>query len=252
MRSACPRGIIGEMRHGTVGSCVLVLLIAASCSSGSSGNNTLTVQSVVSATRSEPAMRFSTSVVYLPDPHVVSSSSGELDSKGNAAFRFTFPGVKGGEDNIWSGSKMFTRDRTDALGLSHDWCVQQHLKTSPGPGVAPVDTLAKLHLDGKSLERVGTDRVRGVEAVHYRIVGARPPVDLWVDSKDLLRRLVWAHGDPVQTDTFEYYDYGAPISITLPANAPPCAPFPPPGTCVLGNSFKQLPTCPPTTSTTRP
>jgi hypothetical protein len=120
------------------------------------------------------------------------------------------------------------------------------------PDVTPVDALAGLSHKGESLRRVGTATVRGTPTVHYSVVGAKPPVDLWVDAHDRLRRLVWTHADDKQTDTTELYDFGAPVTITPPPHAQPCSPIPPglagPGNhCILGRSIATLPKCKPAT-----
>jgi hypothetical protein len=90
--------------------------------------------------------------------------------------------------------------------------------------------------------------------VHYSLVGAKPPADIWVDDHDRLRRLVWTHDagkqphEVEQNDTVELYDFGVPVTITVPAHARPCPLVPrgfiKPGTCILGQSFATLPKCP--------
>ncbi len=174
------------------------------------------------------------------------SYTGAEDAQGDASFVMSQHG--GEEDFIWSGSRFFSRVRTTTVGLPHDWCLERHTTRHAGSGVSPVDTLSSLRASGKGLQRVGSERVRGVATTHYRIVGTRPPIDIWVDDHDLLRRLRWTHGRAHQTDTMEVYGYGEPVSITVPSHARPCVLIPP-GMCVLGRSFKQ-PVCDKVTSTT--
>ncbi len=243
---------MNDAQWTAIRSCALAAIVAASlssCGSPADGNKTVTVESVLSATRGETTSRFSTTIVYLPETRVVSSYAGAEGADGNTSFVLTQPGTRGEMDEVWSGSRLFSRTRTDLPGMSYGWCREQQVTKAQGSGVSPVNTLAALHLSGKILRHIGKDRVRGVETDHYEIVGASPPIDVWVDSHDLLRRLRWTHGPAHQTDTVEIYDYGAPVSIAVPAHAPNC-PLIPPGICALGQPLSELPTCPKPTTTT--
>ena len=94
---------------------------------------------------------------------------------------------------------------------------------------------------------VGSETIRGEAATHYKTTvdyrklaqtlpstarkalvqaGARKaPLDLWVDGDGYLRRIAYSYaalsqGTPIKTSTtFEFYDFGAPVSVKLPAAA---------------------------------
>src|SRR3954454_15428412 len=118
---------------------VLVSATIAGCGGRATGNKTLTVESVLSSTRRQPTLRFSTTVVSPPDTSVVMSYKGAVDAAGHASFVLSQPGAKGEEDEIWAGGRIFSRVDAGGPGLSHDWCRVQHVSKTPGAGVSPVD-----------------------------------------------------------------------------------------------------------------
>ena len=221
------------------------LALFSACSGSAKSTGTLTVRSVLSATQRVSTYRFSTrsrlSGTLLP-PY-----TGEEDS-GSASIVMRSPGHPGEFDLVFSDHIAYERTIAPDPLQSQRWCIAKTTKASGYPHVGPVDTLAGLQAHGTSLQRVGDETVRNTPTVHYSLVGVKPPVDIWVDSQDRLRRLVWTHNNGKQTDTEELYDFGAPVTITVPAHARPCPLVPPgfikPGTCILGQSFAKLPKCP--------
>jgi hypothetical protein len=219
-------------------------LLLAACGQSGKETGTLTVKSIASASEGT-TLRFSTETRL----HGIDGMpyTGEVDADRNASIVMRQPGQPGEFDLVRSGRRLYNRVVSPDASLSYDWCEMQDVKTTKGyAGVAPFDTLANLDAEGRSLRRVGTERIRGVDTVHYAIDGADPPVDLWVDDEDRLRRLIWTHENNQETDTVELYDFGAPITVTVPEGAPPCPAMPPglEGHCVLGQSYDELPKCP--------
>jgi len=222
------------------------VLVFGACGGSAKSTGTLTVRSVLSATNAASTYRFSTrsrlgGTALIP-------YTGEVDAHGRASIVMRQPGHPGEADMIWFDRRVYSRAQAPDPSESYGWCRQPRTKWEPGPQVSPVDTLSNLHADGKALRRVGDERVRDTPTVHYSVEGAKPPIDIWVDDHDRLRRLVWTHNRGKQTDTMELYDLGAPITITVPVHAPPCPLIPPgfikPGTCILGQSIATLPKCP--------
>jgi hypothetical protein len=223
------------------------LLLAACGGSDDKATGTLTVKEIASATRDATTFRFSTETRF-EDGVAGTPYTGEVDGNGNASMVIAQPETPGEFDWIWSDRHVYNRLVSPPEGLEpYDWCEKEDVKFTEGyAGVQPFDTLAGLDAENRSLRRVETDRVRGAATVHYTIEGSDPPVDLWVDDDDRLRRLVWTHNEGKQTDTVELYDFGAPIQITVPRDAPPCPKIPPgwEGHCLLGRSHDELPKCP--------
>jgi hypothetical protein len=162
--------------------------------------------------------------------------------------------VKG--DFVVAGHKAYLRVRgfvpAAPLGsFPRGWCVElpSHER---GIAVPTFGVVAALRDAGKVLRRVGTERIRGVDTVHYQLVGVRPPLDVWVDDHDRLRRERLIHGVDHQTETIDLYDFGVSVSIAVPNHAPPCEPPLPKSTCTLGSSLKQRPICAKATTTGHP
>lgn len=113
----------------------------------------------------------------------------------------------------------------------------------------PTQMLQYLKAASGKIDKVGTEDVRGVSTTHYRatvdldkVVDQAPadlrktyrasirslkqglgtdkiPVDVWVDSKNLVRRL--AEHLPIMGGgkvdfTVDFYDFGTPVSVTAP------------------------------------
>ena len=227
-------------------------LLLGACGGSAKSTGTLTVRSVLSATDAASTYRFSTRSVLLGVS--LPPYTGEADGD-SASIVMRYPGHPGEFDVVFSDHIAYDRTIAPDPSQSQGWCIAKTTKASGYPHLRPVDTLAGLHAEGKSLRRVGAATVRGTPTVQYSIVGATPPVNIWVDDHDRLRRLVWTHDNGKQTDTVDLYDFGAPVTITVPAHAAPCPLVPPgfikPGDCVLGQSFATLPKCPGSGSVTR-
>jgi hypothetical protein len=113
----------------------------------------------------------------------------------------------------------------------------------------PTQMLAYLRATSGKIEKVGTETVRGVETTHYRAqvdldkvaaqapaslrktyrasiqslkqsLGSRTvPVDVWVDGDNLVRRLaehLAVKGSGKVDFSVDFYDFGAPVSISPP------------------------------------
>jgi hypothetical protein len=108
--------------------------------------------------------------------------------------------------------------------LPHDWCKEQGGVAENGFGFSPTSVISSLAEQGGTLQRLGNDRLRGVETTHYRLVKAGVmPTEVWVDSNDRLRRIQQTHDGEI--DVLDYFDYGAAVPpITAPPHARHCEP----------------------------
>jgi len=113
----------------------------------------------------------------------------------------------------------------------------------------PTQMLAYLRATSGKIEKVGSEKIRGVETTHYRakvdldkVAAQAPPslrrtfrasihslkqglgtdtipVDVWVDGDNLVRRLAEhlpvAQGGKIDFSV-DFYDFGAPVSVTPP------------------------------------
>ncbi len=114
-------------------------------------------------------------------------------------------------DFIAIGNTAFLRAK------SGGWCAVGGGGVTNSFGFDPSAVLQTLVKTNGTLVQVGRDIVRGVSTTHYRFTTSdSTPMDLWVDDSDLLRRLVQTHDN--ETDTADFYDYGASIT---PITAPP-------------------------------
>jgi hypothetical protein len=154
---------------------------------------------------------------------------------------FGMPGTGGREETIVDASRVLYRVVSSDPLTAQPWCKLSGTKTSPGPGVSPIETLTELATTERKIEKLGVETVRGVQTTHYRVSGAgAPTVEIWVDANDMLRRLAWTHVNGHQRDTTDLYDFNKSASIVVPQHAPPCPP--PRGSgATLGNSNTQLP-----------
>jgi predicted small lipoprotein YifL len=116
----------------------------------------------------------------------------------------------------------------------------------------PAQMLAYLRAAGGKIEKVGEEKVRGVDTTHYKaevdldkVAGQAPPslrqafrtsiqslerglgthtipVDVWVDENDLVRRLEEhlpvAGGGKIDF-AVDFFDFGTPVSVTPPPAA---------------------------------
>jgi hypothetical protein len=95
----------------------------------------------------------------------------------------------------------------------------------PGPGgTSPDRVLAALEAASTKVEPLGVEKVRGVEATHYKAhlskakfgedwdnLPKRTVVDAWIDESGLARRI------RVPDGTFDFYDYGVQADIEAPS-----------------------------------
>lgn len=105
------------------------------------------------------------------------------------------------------------------------WCKAEP-STSANPrkafGVDPTAVLQSLRPPA-TLQRIGTDTVRGAATTHYRIVHGSAWNEVWVDADDHLRRATSHQGKPVAMITVEFFDYGAPLTpVTAPRTSQSC------------------------------
>jgi LppX_LprAFG lipoprotein len=134
---------------------------------------------------------------------------------------------------------------------------KDHTGVSTGVSVASGSEILKLLGDTGNVTAVGPEEVRGVQTTHYRgtldvaaAIGQLPadeqqqasdrlsqlgidpksisfPVDVWIGEDDLVRRVQLGFdgsqlpgGDTAgvnATVTLEFYDFGAPVDITVPS-----------------------------------
>jgi hypothetical protein len=94
----------------------------------------------------------------------------------------------------------------------------------PGPrGTKPGAVLAALEAASTKVEQVGEDKVRDVEATHYKAhldkaklgkgsdyLPENTVVDAWIDGSGLARRIRLPNG------VFDFYDYGVQVDIEAP------------------------------------
>jgi hypothetical protein len=118
------------------------------------------------------------------------------------------------------GSLFYVRQPTG------QWCLQSN--TSKPNGAAPsgisalFGSLVPAPPKGSHPRYVGSEQVRGVTTSHFHLGGATP-MDLWVDSQDLIRRV--SEGSATVPFTQEYFDYGVNVTFAEPtANTPECQP----------------------------
>jgi hypothetical protein len=147
--------------------------------------------------------------------------TGEADFSGKTGFEFQvdsrtapmpFSGV------IVIGTQGYIEGLSDVAG----WCPL-------GPVTSdltfdPTEVLRSIGAGG-TLERVGNEMVRGVSTTRYRYLRAdHAAMDLWVDADDRLRQVAENQDD--ETDTIDFYDFGANITpITAPKTSPKCRPL---------------------------
>jgi hypothetical protein len=117
--------------------------------------------------------------------------------------------------------------RTFVRGPTGDWCWTTTLTPSNQPDgsagspFAVLDSLGRIHA---RVERIGHDRIRGVDADHYR-VHAKPTFDIWVDDQDrLIRETVSLTFRALHiSSTTDLSDFGTRVDTsTPPADAPHC------------------------------
>jgi hypothetical protein len=203
--------------------CALVVTVAVIVSgcSGGGGSKALTVSDVVRATSTVRTARIS---YARTDTTGSQSGTGEADlthSRYRLHEKITDSELKlsGATFNAILVKRRLFMSR--APGAS--WCEFPDISVSRSPfGFDPTAVLHSLR-PPETLQRIGPDIIRGVATTHYRILHGRGWNDLWVDASDFLRRITSHQSNPVSSKTFDFFDYGAPITpITAPATSTPC------------------------------
>ena len=222
-----------------------VALLGCGCGSASEGHSSAgststtskghvaSLASIIEATQRERTVRFSGTSVLPPDStgrRLTIDLWGATDLRTNRTeFESSSPGQPGHEDTIFDeGSRVYSRylltDPGPHTGTGAPWCWLP-AKHSPGPGITGQNTLASLSGSNRRIQYIDQEVVRGVVTTQYRVTGGgKPPLDIWTDAQDRLRRLRWTHGGDQQTDTTDFFNFDAPVTITIPTNAPPCRP----------------------------
>jgi hypothetical protein len=226
--------------RGLVGSAFLAPVIAAVlCASACSGashvsqdvtsttqrsNRAITLTRVLEQTNRLRSFAYAGTVVLAPTDggQLTVNVAGTTDVSNHRSWSsFSQSGSSYTETMIVDGQRVFDRLASPPPG-GHDWC-SENLRTSPGPRVTPISTLANIAKSNRNIANLGPQNVRGTETTHYRVSGdGLPAVEIWVDALDQLRRLRWTHGGDNQTDTTDLFDFNKPVAITLPSKAPPC------------------------------
>ena len=221
---------------------VVAGLAVTACSGGGASGDSHLLSVIADATVRDHTFQFADTMAFPYSGANTFDEQGVVDDRaGAASFTMSQPGLPGEESDILVKDTLYDRVESSEPGFSHGWCAMRGaLRHSGGPKLDPFDALDGLRSSGRSLHRIGTENVRGVATTHYHVSG-NPPLDIWVDATDRVRRLRWTHGNAHQTDTEDLYDFGVSASITAPASAPPCS-FPH-TSCTLGQSFSQLPSC---------
>ena len=70
-----------------------------------------------------------------------------------------------------------------------------------------------------SLQDIVVPSLRGTATTHYRVQhkGDAASGDVWLDEQGRLRQLVGsASGQIPVTITYEFYDFGTPVTVTIP------------------------------------
>ena len=216
--------------------CVLVVLtVVASGCGGSKNGEAVTIEAVTSATQRATSARFTASTKEGSDASMAYTGSADFAQHrfqvhGQGRVCFFLPKCLPVDlDGVFTSGRDYARGTPF---LPKSWCEEPNDPgTSSDPrsifGLDPTGALASLR-PPESLQRIGTEDVRGVTTTHYRVVGGPPPSgdtpspdEIWVDSKDQLRRIT-AHSDLGGGATFsnmaEFYDFGTNLT---PISAPP-------------------------------
>jgi hypothetical protein len=117
-----------------------------------------------------------------------------------------------------------------ALGVAQDKWVRQTNDVDDATSIgnlSPQRLFALLTDASSQTERIGEEEVRGNETVRYRLTvdckravlqcDSTATVDVWIADDGTVRRI--AIDDDTGTGTFEFYDFGADVSVEAPAPA---------------------------------
>jgi hypothetical protein len=133
---------------------------------------------------------------------------------------------------ILDGQRFYVEVGALIPKLRGKWLRADDLEAGVLPFQNPRDLIGFLRDEGKDLEEKGSERVRGVETTRYdgtilqsKINGFEGRDDrpnhfsIWVDADGLARRLTLEDRTVKEswTSTIEYHDFGAPVTVALPA-----------------------------------
>jgi hypothetical protein len=191
--------------------------ISGACG-GSTGRGTITIAGIERATRAAHTVRFAGEATDSSDPGSHAQVTGEADfDKSLWHYVITDP-ARPGISTEWlvHGKQLFISGKEGAKKVRP--CL-----TNAQPGVVgfrPDTALKSFASQGWKITRVGTDTVRGVETIRYRLTRrADQPADVWIDQQGRLRRVI--DRQDTETDTVEFYDYGSDLdSLTIPPPTP--------------------------------
>ena len=212
IRALCARGGRASDLIVTrvVASVLLVLapLVIAACGRDSAERRVVTVTALDQATRASHTARLTFHRTTKDGSTTTIDGTGEVNfdqnaihvrqasSNGQLAFELILIGKKG-------------YGRGAGAGLTPNWCpVKLTLLFDPG---AVLQSLTKSHA---TLDRIGTETIRGVRATHYHVVADNNDgLDVWVDEQDRLRRVLNSlpTRSGVTSGTLDLYDFGESI-----------------------------------------
>jgi hypothetical protein len=193
------------------------------------------------------------------------TGEGRTDAKGNSEMEMELPGGLGTMKQVLYDWVMYQQLPGMEQQLGAEWAkvdlreayrrigVDIELFLPPG-GNDPKQWLEQMRKTSDEVEKLGTEKVRGVETTHYKadlemrkavdhVPAARRaeaeravdkiveisgtegfPMEVWIDDDKLIRRMRMdfemnnpAFGGELDMDmTMELFDYGAPVSIEAP------------------------------------
>jgi hypothetical protein len=184
---------------------VLAPLVIAACGRGSAERRVVTVTALDQGTRASHTARLTAHTTTKGGSTTTIDGTGELNFDQNAIH--VRQASSNGQlvfDLIVIGKKGYGRGASG--GLTPNWCpVKLTVLFDPG---AVLQSLTKSHA---TLDRIGTETIRGVRATQYHVV--RPDnsagLDVWVDEQDRLRRFLGSSGGT--STTVDLYDFGESI-----------------------------------------
>jgi hypothetical protein len=198
---------------------VLAPLVIAACGRDSAERRVVTVTALDQATRASHTARL-TAHMTTKGGSTTMDGTGEVNFDQNAIHvREASSNGQLVSDLIVIGKKGYGRGT--GAGLTPNWCpVKLTLLFDPG---AVLQSLTKSHA---TLDRIGTETIRGVRATHYHVVpDNNDGLDVWVDEQDRLRRLLNSlpTRSGVTSGTVDLYDFGESIPpIRAPLTSPGC------------------------------
>lgn len=181
--------------------------------------------------------------------------SAEAPSEGSLEFEIVFDGTVLYEKfppelaSELPGGKTWVKIDLGTLGEVAGVDLSQVIEGSPSD---PTQALQLLLGASRNVSDLGTEKVRGVDTIHYRLSidvnrvaeqapeAARDsyraviemlktpviPAEVWVDGQSLLRKMTFtetiasgpgaAEGEVTVQMTMEYYDFGVPVDIEVP------------------------------------